>query len=145
MDRRWLSQISPIVVVVALLALAGCGRVNLEDLTPEAFKTAEAGKPTATTRSGAGTPNASGTPGSGGVQGNTANGSVLYGTWCTGCHDTGRLGAPVIKGKEFDLPTELPMLRGDASNTKTHPKYLVTELNDKQLQDILAFLASTAP
>jgi mono/diheme cytochrome c family protein len=138
MDRRWLSLI---IVVVALLALAACGRVNLENLTPEAFKTAEAGKPTATVGAGAGTPNAAGTPASG-VQGNTANGSVLYGTWCTGCHDTGRLGAPIIKGKTYDLPTQLPMLRGDASNTKTHPKYGVTELNDTQLQDILAYLAT---
>ena len=139
MDRRWLSLI---VAGVVLLVIAGCGRVNLENLTPEAFKTAQAGLPTATTRAGAGTPNAAGTPASG-VPGNAANGSVLYGTWCTGCHDTGRLNAPVIKGKTYDLPTQLPMLRGAASNTITHPSYSVTELNDKQLQDVLAYLATT--
>lgn len=143
MYRRWLCLC---IVVAALIVIAGCGRVNLEDLTPEAFKTAEANKPTPTSSTGnSGTPGANGTPGSaGGVEGNVQNGAVLYNTWCTGCHDTGRLNAPPVKGKTYDPTLVTPALRGDASATLKHPAtYKVTELNDKQIQDILAYISAT--
>lgn len=142
MYRRWLCLF---MVVAALIVVAGCGRVNLEDLTPEAFKTAQANLPTPTARpTQSGTPGADGSPGAGGgVQGNAQNGKVLYGTWCTGCHDTGRLNAPPIKGKAYDPATITPALRGDAGATLKHPAtYKVTELNDKQIQDILAYIAT---
>ena len=139
MYRRWLWVC---VVLGALLAFAGCGRVNLQDLTPEAVRTANASKPSPGV-GGVGTPGAggNGTPGAGAVPGNVAGGRVLYGTWCAGCHDSGRQGAPAIKGKAYQLAPLLPMLRGEPGNTVQHPSYKVTELSDKQLQDVLAFVA----
>jgi mono/diheme cytochrome c family protein len=134
--------------LLALLAVAGCGRVNLEDLTPSSYKTAVANQPTPTPRPPTPTANPNASPGSsgGGLNGSITTGLSLYGYQCAGCHDTGRLNAPVIKGKTYD-PTAITLeLRGDAAAAAKHPvTYKVTELTNSQIIDILTYVSQTQP
>lgn len=137
-NRRWtLAGLA----IIAVLALAGCGRVDLEDLTPEAVRTQQALNPPTPTRSGSsGTPAAGETPGAGGgaSDADLAAGMAQYNTWCSGCHDGGR--AKPIKGQTFEFSAIEDMLR---NGTGGHPKYSpTTELTDNQFNDILAYIAS---
>jgi mono/diheme cytochrome c family protein len=140
MQRAWVCLFA---ITFGAIVVAGCGRVDLEDLTPEAFKTQAAA--TATARANLPTSPAGGSPGAGGGGGETsgdlAAGSSLYNFWCTGCHDTGRQNAPPINGKQFQLDAVLPLLRGTSG--KQHPAYKDFELTDKDFQNILAFLANS--
>lgn len=148
MQRRWRAIFAAVLIAVVAV---GCGRVNLEDLTPEAVRTEQASQPTATPRpSGGGTPS-SGTPGtdnpnatapSGGTTGDRAAGTLLYNTWCTGCHESGRLDAPVILGNTYDLAEWLPVLRKPGDTAKHPVNYSLTELSDAQFEDIFAYIAS---
>lgn len=125
----------------AVLALAACGRVNLEDLTPEAIRTQEAMEPTARTGGG---DDPSGTPGSGGGQpeGDLVAGRTQYTTWCAGCHDNGRLDAPVIKGMTFETEAVIASMRAGGADAHPVSYSPSTELTDNQFTDILAYLSS---
>jgi mono/diheme cytochrome c family protein len=144
-NRRWAVGVA---AVAAVLVFAACGRVNLEDLTPEAVRTQEAMNPTAAPGGGGSGSDTDGTPGSGSgpTEGDLVAGKTQYNTWCTACHDGGR--AAPIKGKTFDLATVLPTMREGQGGATQHPITYspATELTDNQFGDILAYLASeTAP
>jgi mono/diheme cytochrome c family protein len=134
--------------VLVLVVAAGCGRVNLEDLTPEAFKTQQAGIQATQTAGGGsggatGSPGAGGTPGSGtgGFEGaDIAAGKSQYGTWCSNCHDTGR--AAPLKGRVFEFAAIEGVMRTGTGLSAPHPKYTTFELSDQQIINILAFVAS---
>jgi len=132
-----------LVVAAAVLVLAACGRVDLEDLTPEAIRTQEAMQPTAQP-GGSGGGDDSGTPGSdeGATEGDLVAGRTQYATWCAGCHDNGRLNAPVIKGMTFDLEAVLGSMRAGGADPHPVTYSPSTELTDNQFTDIIAFIAS---
>jgi hypothetical protein len=127
-------------VVVAIVAI-GCGRVDLEDLTPEAVRTQQASLPTPTQR-----PATSSTPGAtqpaGAGIGDAEAGRLQYSTWCTGCHESGRLDAPVILGNTYDPAEWIPILRTPGDKARHPSSYTVMELNDNAYDDIFAYIAS---
>jgi mono/diheme cytochrome c family protein len=134
--RRWAVGLA---AIAAVLVLAACGRVNLEDLTPEAIRTQEAMIPTEGPDTGD-----DGTPGSGGgpTEGDLVAGGVQYNTWCSNCHDTGRLEAPPLKGQTFDVDTVLASMRAGSADPHQVTYSPATELTDNQFTDILAYIAS---
>lgn len=138
MQLRWGAVFAALVVAILIV---GCGRVNLEDLTPEAVRTELASRPTPTPR-----PTVNTTPGatqpSGGGAGDLDAGRALYTNWCTGCHDTGRLDAPVIRGNTYDVAEWIPILRDPGDKTKHPTTYRATELDDNNWEDVFAYIAS---
>jgi mono/diheme cytochrome c family protein len=138
--------------MIAIVLLAGCGRVDLEDLTPEAVKTQQAldlaNQPTATS---APDPNATADPNQTPTTavdnplsgGDIAAGDSIYNATCSGCHEGGR--AASLKGKVFDPAVEIPKLRTGEGFGATHPAYRPTDirpLNDNDLIDVFAYLAT---
>lgn len=145
---RWLMALAG---VAAIVLLAGCGRVNLEDLTPEAVRTQQAidaaAQPTAANTAEPGsTAEASGTEGAGGPaapQGDVAAGYSIYNSQCSGCHEGTR--ASSLRGRVFDPAVEIPKLRTGEGFGVPHPKYSTTDirpLNENDFNDVFAFLAS---
>jgi mono/diheme cytochrome c family protein len=131
-----------------MVLLAGCGRVDLEDLTPEAVKTQQAidlaNQPTATVEPTV-DPNATEVPAGDNplAGGDIAGGDSLYNAQCSGCHEGGR--AASIKGKTFDPAVYIPMLRTGEGFGVPHPKYeltAITPLSDDDFIDIFAYLAA---
>jgi mono/diheme cytochrome c family protein len=144
---RWIPALA---AMIGIVLLAGCGRVNLEDLTPEAVKTQQAqeaaNRPTPTQPDPNASPGANGSPSSGGgvvPGGDIAAGASLYNAQCSGCHESGR--AASLKGKTFDPAVEIPKLRTGEGFGVPHPKYSptdITPLSDTDFEDIFAYLAS---
>lgn len=128
--------------VLTTVAVAGCGRVDLEDLTPEAERTAVSQTATAEANAPTATPiQASSAVVEAFANADAAGGGVLYNPWCSGCHDGGR--AQPVKGKVFDPAEWIPRLRSNSGAAEPHaPSYSDFELNDQQLTDILAYIAS---
>lgn len=135
--------------MIAIVLLAGCGRVDLEDLTPEAVRTQEALdaaiRPTPTEEPDANsTADPNQTAPTGGVpEGDIAAGASIYNATCSGCHEGGR--AASLLGKEFDPAVVIPMLRTGEGFAAPHPKYTPTDirpLNDNDFNDVFAYLAS---
>lgn len=145
-QRGWILIFTATFVLVVA---AGCGRVDLEDLTPEAVRTQEAAEATARAESRATGGDDSGTPGAGDsgggvvLTGDVAAGSALYNAGCAGCHEQGR--APSLRGQTFDPATLIPQLRSGEGLPQNHPVYRPTDirpLSDNDFQDIFAYLAS---
>lgn len=145
---RWFAALA---AVIGIVLLAGCGRVNLEDLTPEAVKTQQAqqaaSRPTPTQPDPSASPDTNGTVASagGGVVpgGDIAAGASIYNSQCSGCHEGAR--AASLKGKTFDPAVEIPKLRTGEGFSAPHPKYAPTDirpLSDTDFQDIFAYLAT---
>jgi mono/diheme cytochrome c family protein len=138
----------PMILAAAAIFLlaSACGRVNLEDLTPEAIRTEIAGRPTATpvpTRAAAGEGTAAPTSRTG--SGNLAAGSSLYNAHCSGCHGTG--GQPgrraaTLNGTELTFD-DSPWLRtGVGGEPANHPTYTISQLTNNNLEDIFFYLQS---
>ena len=139
MQRRWAAMFAAVIIAIVIV---GCGRVNLEDLTPEAVRTEIASRPTQarSTPVGGATPGA--TQGAGAGQGDREAGTALYNTWCTGCHETGRLDAPVIKGNTYVAAEWVPVLRTPGDKAKHPSNYTPVELNDNAYKNIFAYIAA---
>lgn len=137
--RRWMLVFT---AVLTMIVVAGCGRVNLEDLTPEAARTEIAATTTALASAPTETPiDAPSDVVEAFANADVAGGGVLYNPWCSGCHDGGR--AQPIKGQVFDPSEWIPKLRSESGAADPHtPTYTIMELNDKQMTDILAYIAS---
>lgn len=124
-----------LLVSVLLLVLAGCGRVNLEDLTPEAVKTQEAEAAITQTAEVTAREEAGNALG-----GDPDRGDVLYGTWCINCHDGGQ--AEPIRGNVYPFEEWEEFFRtgGDID----HPSYdPFVDLSDQNLIDILTYVAQS--
>lgn len=136
---RWMLIFS---AALTMVVAAGCGRVNLEDLTPAAVRTETAATATAIANAPTETPiDAPSEVIDAFANADLAGGASLYNTWCSGCHDGGR--AQPIKGNAFDPSEWIPKLRANSGAADAHkPTYTEMELNDKQMTDILAYLAS---
>lgn len=145
---RWLPAM---MCMLAVILLAGCGRVDLEDLTPEAVKTQEAidaaNQPTPTDEpdpNATADPNQTSTSGGGDApQGDIAAGASIYNATCSGCHEGGR--AASLLGKVFDPAVEIPKLRTGQGFSAPHPDYTPTDirpLNDEDFTDVFAYLAA---
>lgn len=139
MQRRWAAIFAGLISAIVIV---GCGRVDLEDLTPEAVRTQQASIPTPTPRPtpGGGTPGA--TQPAGGGEGDRAAGRLQYNTWCTGCHESGRLDAPIILGNAYDVAEWIPALRTPGDKAKHPTSYTVMELDDNGYEDIFAYIAA---
>lgn len=146
-QRGWLMMF---IGTLTLVIAAGCGRVDLEDLTPEAVRTEEAAvaatraaEPTADD-SADGTPGSDGAVGGGGpLTGDTVAGDLIYSSECAGCHERGR--AASLVGQTFDPATIIPQLRSGEGFSAPHPVYLPTDirpLSDSDFEDIFTYLAS---
>ncbi len=133
MQRRWVQFIA---ITAALLLLAACGRVDLEDLTPEAVKTQQA-EAVITATAEAEAQEALG----GEFTGDPRRGEVQYDVWCTGCHD-GTLAQP-IRGNAYPFSEYEDLFRtgGDIDHPSYNP---VTDLNDQNLIDILTYIATAS-
>ena len=131
MQHRWVQFVA---ITAALLLLAACGRVNLEDLTPEAVKTQQA-EAFITATAEAAEQEALGDE----FTGNPARGEVQYDVWCTGCHD-GTLAEPIV-GEAFPFSEYEEFFRtgGDIDHPSYNP---VTDLSDQNLIDILTYVAT---
>jgi mono/diheme cytochrome c family protein len=144
---KLMQRMLPLVFAVAALVVlaSGCGRVNLDDLTPEAIRTEMAGRPTATTaptREPGTETTAVATARTG--SGNLAAGSSLYNAHCSGCHGTG--GQPGRRAASLD-GTELTFeesawLRTGEGAPENHPTYTIAQLSDNNLDDIFFYLQS---
>lgn len=131
MQIRWFQLVA---VVAALLVFTACGRVNLEDLTPEAVKTQQA-EAFITATAEASQQEALGDE----FTGNPQRGKVQYDVWCTGCHDGGRA-APIV-GQAYPFSEYEEFFR--TGGTIEHPNYNpVTDLSDQNLIDILTYVAT---
>lgn len=131
MQHRWVQFIA---ITAALLLLTACGRVNLEDLTPEAVKTQQAEAAVAATAAAA-EQDALGAE----FTGDPARGEVQYGTWCIACHE-GTLAEPIVgEAYPFSEYEEFFRTGGDIG----HPSYdPVLDLSDDDLINILTYVAT---
>lgn len=118
-----------------LLVLTGCGRVNLEDLTPEAVKTQQA-EAAVTQTAQAEIAEEAGSE----FDGEPDRGDILYGTWCINCHEGGQ--AEPIKGNAYPFSEWEEFFRTGGDDG--HPSYdPVVDLSDQNLVDILTFLVQS--
>ena len=126
-----------VILLSSALALlvAGCGRVDLEELTPEAVRTQQAEAAITETAQAEAVEAAGGE-----FDGNPDRGNVLYGTWCINCHEGGQ--AEQIKGSAYPFEEWEEFFRtgGDVG----HPAYdPVLDLSDQNLIDILTYLVQS--
>jgi mono/diheme cytochrome c family protein len=133
MGRQWGIMLA---AVGLLLIIAACGRVNLEDLTPEAVKTEQA--------QAALTQVAQATEQSGsGLEGDPARGQTNFNVWCNGCHAAGGTPrGPNILGNVYPVDEYLPMFRtGVAPSGGAHPVFETFRLSDDSIVDILTYVS----
>ena len=141
MQRGWF--IILLLTSLAVLVVAACGRVDLQDLTPEAVKTQQAvGAVTQTALAES----------AGQFLGDPARGRTTWDTWCVGCHaQTGNGIGPDIRGTLFLWPEWEAFMREGvkADGTVTHEAndraitYLTTDLTDENFFNVFAFIAQT--
>lgn len=133
MRRRWIQVL--VLASALMLILSACGRVNLEDLTPEAVKTQQA-ETQMTQTAAAEIAAEAGSE----FDGNPARGDVLYGTWCINCHDGGR--AEPIRGNAYPFSEWEEFFRtgGDIDHPSYNP---LTDLSDQNLVDILTYIVQS--
>ena len=140
-------------VVAIALTVAACGRATEEQInqalgiTPTPTMSAEqiAESTAAASATSAARELALSSPGA--VAGDVTAGKRQFDTWCIGCHGPGGMGpdvrSPGSPGADVDPDTLLAMIREGENHTPPGP-YKSTELSDKQIIDIAAYL-HTAP
>ena len=142
-------------VVTVALTLAACGRATEEQInqalgiTPTATMSAEqiAESTAAASATSAARELALASPGaSGGVTaGDVTAGMRQFNTWCIGCHGPGGAGPDVLSpgspGSSVDPATLQAMIRDGEGHTPPGP-YKPTDLSDKQIVDLAAYLHS---
>lgn len=142
-------------VVTVALTLAACGRATEEQInqalgiTPTATMSAEqiAESTAAASATSAARELALASPGasSGVTAGDVTAGMRQFNTWCIGCHGPGGAGPDVLSpgspGSSVDPATLQAMIRDGEGHTPPGP-YKPTELSDKQIVDLAAYLHS---
>jgi cytochrome c5 len=141
MQRRWIGILG---VTSALVLIAACGRVNLEDLTPEAVKTQQAEALITQTAQA---------EEFGDILGDASRGRIVYDTWCLNCHSelAGGVGPEIIgnlypwtEWEEFFRTGE----KADGSATHEANGRVITypenQLTDDDFLNLLAYLAQAS-
>lgn len=138
--------------VTVALTLAACGRATEEQInqalgiTPTATMSAEqiAESTAAASATSAAKELALASPG-GAAAGDVTAGGRQFNTWCIGCHGPGGAGPDILSpgspGSAVDPATLLVMIREGDGHTPPGP-YKPTELSDKQVADLAAYLQS---
>lgn len=142
------------VITVALVA-AACGRATEEQInqalgiTPEPTLSAEqiAESTAAASATSAARLLAASSPGaSGAAQGDVVAGKRQFNTWCTGCHSANGQGGSLLEpgspGASVTAESLLPLIRDGDGHTPPGA-YKNTEISDKQVADIAAYLQSS--
>lgn len=139
-------------VVSVALTLAACGRATEEQInqalgiTPTATMSAEqvAESTAAANATSAAKELALASPGAA-AAGDVTAGKRQFNTWCIGCHGPGGAGPDILSpgspGSSVDPATLLAMIREGEGHTPPGP-YKPTELSDKQVTDLAAYLQS---
>ncbi len=139
MQRRW--GIILTLTGVLVLVVAACGRVDLQDLTPEAVKTEQAQEAVTQTAIA---------ESAGEFLGDPARGRTTWDTWCIGCHaQTGNGIGPDIRGNLYLWPDwEVFFREGTkADGSITHEAndrvimYATTDLTDENFFNVFAYVA----
>ncbi len=139
-------------VVTVALTLAACGRASEDQInqalgiTPTATMSAEqiTESTAAASATSAARELALASPG-GDAAGDVTAGMRQFNTWCIGCHGPGGAGPDILSpgspGSAVDPASLLTMIREGEGHTPPGP-YKPTELSDKQVTDLAAYLQS---
>ena len=144
-------------LITIALGAAACGRATEDQInqalgiTPTATQSAEqlAAATGAASATAASRLLAASSPGAA-VLGDVSQGSRQFQTWCSGCHGPGGVGpdirSPGSPGATITAETLLPLVReGAGHDVPPAPgPYLKTEITDKQVADIAAYLRDQA-
>jgi mono/diheme cytochrome c family protein len=144
-------------LITIALGAAACGRATEDQInqalgiTPTATQSAEqvAAATEAASATAAARQLAASSPGAA-VLGDVSQGSRQFQTWCSGCHGPGGVGpdirSPGSPGATITAETLLPLVReGTGHDDPPAPgPYLKTEITDKQVADIAAYLRDQA-
>ena len=145
-----------VALITVALGAAACGRATEDEInqalgiTPTATQSAEqrAAATEAASATAAGRLLAASSPGAvAAALGDVSQGSRQFQTWCSGCHGPGGVGpdirSPGSPGATITAETLLPLVREGVG----HPEppnppgvYRTTEITDKQVADIAAYL-----
>ena len=140
------------VVAVALIA-AACGRATEDQInqalgiTPSPTLSAEqiASATEAASATAASRLLAASSPGAA-TQGDVAQGSRQFNTWCSGCHGQGGVGPDILSpgspGSSVTADSLLPLVREGTGHADPPGPYRTTEISDDQIADIAAYLKS---
>lgn len=140
-------------IAIALVA-AGCGRATQQQIdqalgiTPTATLSAEqiAAETAAASATSAARELAMSSPGAVAL-GDVAQGERQFGTWCIGCHSAGGAGPDILSpgsaGASVTAEQLQALVRDGEGHTPPGP-YKATEITDKQIKDLAAYILSSA-
>lgn len=142
------------VIAVALAAVA-CGRAtDLQinqalGITPTATLSGEAIASSTARTSATSAERALALSSPGAVAlGDVRQGKTQFNTWCTGCHTPGGSGPNILSpgsaGARVTVDTLLPLIRNAEGHSTPPGPYKTTEISDKQIKDIAAYLHAEA-
>jgi mono/diheme cytochrome c family protein len=144
-----------VALITVALGAAACGRATEDQInqalgiTPTATQSAEelAAATEAASATAAARLLAASSPGAA-AQGDVSQGSRQFQTWCSGCHGPGGMGpdirSPGSPGASFTAETLLPLVREGVGHADPPGVYRTTEISDKQVADIAAYLNDQA-
>jgi mono/diheme cytochrome c family protein len=144
-----------VALISVALGAAACGRATEDQInqalgiTPTATQSAEqvASATEAASATAAARLLAASSPGAV-AQGDVSQGSRQFQTWCSGCHGPGGVGpdirSPGSPGASVTAATLLPLVREGVGHSDPPGPYGKTEISDKQIADIAAYLNSQA-
>lgn len=144
-----------VALISVALGAAACGRATEDQInqalgiTPTATQSAEqaAAATEAASATAAARLLAASSPGAV-AQGDVSQGSRQFQTWCAGCHRPGGAGPDILSpgspGTSITAETLLPLIREGVGHSKPPGPYRTTEISDKQVVDIAAYLNDQA-
>jgi mono/diheme cytochrome c family protein len=151
LQRRLILMVTTIAIA---LVGAGCGRATQQQIdqalgiTPTATLSPEqiAAETAAASSTSAAHELALSSPGAAAV-GDVAQGERQFETWCVGCHGPGGVGPDILSpgspGASVTAENLLPLVREGDGHTPPGP-YKTTEISDKQIKDVAAYIQSSA-
>jgi mono/diheme cytochrome c family protein len=144
-----------VALITVALAAAACGRATEDQInqalgiTPTATQSAEqiASATESASATAAARLLAASSPGAVAL-GDVTQGSRQFQTWCAGCHRPGGAGPDILSpgsaGASISAETLLPLVREGVGHSKPPGPYRTTEISDKQVADIAAYLNAQA-
>ena len=140
-----------VALITVALGAAACGRATEVQInqalgiTPTATQSAEqmASATEAASATSAARLLAASSPGAV-AQGDVSQGSRQFQTWCAGCHRPGGAGPDILSpgspGASVTAESLLPLIREGVGHAKPPGPYRTTEISDKQVADIAAYM-----